>query len=268
MNTKQLEYFVSLTETLNFTKTAQKFYISQTAVTKQIKRLEQMLDTKLFIRNNHHVELTPAGSVFLTQAKIILFKIEEAAERVHLTTIGFVGVLRIGFVMGYEKTSFSDLLFQFHNKYPNISIIFVRGNEKELYDKVSNLELDIVFNTWNEKEMTSLLDKYLIKAYSLNVIVHPTHPLASRKSVRFEELTNETIFRYSEIQDIESILLMVSANMGIAILPSYCVRYLNQSQHLMIISLEDGNEYVNIMAIWNRENYNPALPKLTQIIKN
>lgn len=268
MNSKQLEYFVSLAETLNFTKTAQKFYISQTAITKQIKTLEHNLNTKLFDRNNHRVELTPAGNVFLTQAKAILHKIEEATERVHLTTVGFVGLLRIGFVKGYEKTSFSDLVFRLYDQYPNISITFFRGTEKELYNKVLNSELDIVFNILNEKEITPLMDRYLIKRYSLNVVVHPTHPLATRKSLLLKELAGENIFKYNEFADIESILLMVSANMGIAILPSYCVRYLNQSQHLMIISLEDMSEYVNIAAIWSKENLNPALPRLTDIIKS
>lgn len=268
MNTRQLEYFVSLAETLNFTKTAQKFYISQTAVTKQIKALENNLDTKLFDRNNHRVELTPAGNVFLTQAKAILYKIEEATERVHLTTVGFVGLLRIGFVKGYEKTSFSDLIFKLYNQYPNISITFFRGTEKELYNKVLASELDIAFNTFNDKEITPLIDKYLIKRYFLNVVVHPTHPLAVKKSVSLKELAGENIFNYNDFDDIESILLMVSANMGIAILPSYCIRYLNQSQHIMILSLEDQNEYVDIAAIWSKENSNSALPRIIQIIND
>ena len=50
MNIKQLEYFVDLSETLNFTKTAQNFYISQTAITKQIQCLEKDLEIPLFIR--------------------------------------------------------------------------------------------------------------------------------------------------------------------------------------------------------------------------
>lgn len=268
MNTRQLEYFVSLAEMLNFTKTAQKFYISQTAITKQIKALEDNLDTKLFNRNNHNVELTPAGSVFLSQAKIILHNIEEAKERVHLTTIGFVGLLNIGFVQGYEKTSFSDLIFKLYDKYPNISVMFFRGTEKELYEKVLNSELDIAFTVYNEKEMTALLDRYLIKSYSLRVVVYPTHQLATRKSVLLEELDGENIFKCSEFHDVESILLMVSANMGIAILPSYCVRYLNQSQHLIILYLDDKSKHVDIAAIWNKENLNPALPRLTQIIES
>ena len=267
MNTRQLEYFVSLAETLSFTKTAQKFYISQTAVTNQIKALENNLDTKLFDRNKHSVKLTPAGNVFFIQAKIILQKIEEASERVHLATVGFVGLLRIGFVKGYEKTSFSDLIYKLHNEYPNISLTFFRGTEKELYTKVSTSELDIAFNIINEKEINASLNSYPIKRYTLNIIVHPTHHLATRKSVTLEELTGETIFNYNEFDDIESILLMASANMGVAILPSYCVRYLNQSQHLMMIPLEDDNAYIDISAICSKENNNPALSRLIQIIE-
>ena len=60
-------------------------------------------------------------------------------------------------------------------------------------------------------------------------------------------------------RDFESILLMVSANMGIAILPSYVVRYLNHSRHLIMIPFEDENEAVEIIAAWNKENTNPTL---------
>ncbi|MCR3761561.1 LysR family transcriptional regulator [Clostridium felsineum] len=267
MNIRQLEYFVTLSETLSFTKTAQKFFISQTAITKQIKLLESTLDTKLFNRDKHYVELTPAGSVFLVEAKAILRKIEEATERVHLTTIGFVGLLRIGFIKGYEKTCFTDLIFKIYNKYPNISIDFFRGTEEELYDKVLNSELDIIFNNFKKESMEVGLEKKLVGKYPLKVVVHPTHILATKKSVCFEELRGETIFKYSDGEDMEVILLMVSANMGVAIMPSYCVRYLNQSQHIMIIELKDSDAYVNIGAIWNKKNNNPALLRMLKIIE-
>ena len=69
MNLKQLEYFVSVGETLNFTKAAKKCFISQTAMTQQIRALEQGIGALLFIRDKHHVELTPAGRVFMNEAK-------------------------------------------------------------------------------------------------------------------------------------------------------------------------------------------------------
>lgn len=72
MNTKQLEYFISVAENLSFTKTAEKFYISQTAVTQQIKALEEQINVTLFTRSKRHVELTPAGKVFLSEARTII----------------------------------------------------------------------------------------------------------------------------------------------------------------------------------------------------
>lgn len=72
MNIKQLEYFVDLSETLNFTKTAQNFYISQTAITKQIQCLEKDLGISLFKRSKKSVELTNEGIIYLPYAKKIL----------------------------------------------------------------------------------------------------------------------------------------------------------------------------------------------------
>ncbi len=72
MNIKQLEYFVDLSQTLNFTKTAQNFYISQTAITKQIQCLEKDLGISLFKRSKKSVELTNEGIIYLPYAKKIL----------------------------------------------------------------------------------------------------------------------------------------------------------------------------------------------------
>ena len=69
MNIKQLEYFVDLSQTLNFTKTAQNFYISQTAITKQIQCLEKDLGIPLFIRSKKSVELTNEGNLYLPYAR-------------------------------------------------------------------------------------------------------------------------------------------------------------------------------------------------------
>ena len=72
MQLRQLEYFIAVAEHLNFTKAAQQFYISQTAVTLQIKALEEELGVTLFHRSNRKVELTPAGKTFLEDANAIL----------------------------------------------------------------------------------------------------------------------------------------------------------------------------------------------------
>ncbi len=286
MNLKQLEYFVAVAETLNFTKAARKFYISQTAITKQIMALEDRLGAKLFIRSKHRVELTPAGFVFLQEAKAILNRAGEAVERVHLAAGGIAGSLNIGFVKGYEKTSFSNLILDFHKDYPHVFMSFTRNNAEELYRAAESRDLDIVFTIANGLGTHEELERRTVRRYPLVAVVYPGHPLADRPSLRLEELQHEQLLlmdaSYRETggrgagikdflanqsmpmiiqqsRDAESILLMVSADMGVALLPSYTMKYLNQSRHLRIIPLEDGVEMVEIAAVWNKSNPNPAL---------
>ena len=94
MQIRQLEYFVAVSEHLNFTKAAKQFYISQTAVTQQIKALEQELGAELFIRNNRHVELTPAGKTFLEDARAIIKRTQDAMIRARQADTVFTGNLR------------------------------------------------------------------------------------------------------------------------------------------------------------------------------
>ena len=76
MNRNQLRYFVAAAESRSFTKAADQFFISQTAVTQQIRLLEESLGCELFDRSTRPVRLTPAGQVFLLEARAILERSE------------------------------------------------------------------------------------------------------------------------------------------------------------------------------------------------
>lgn len=88
MNRNQLRYFVSAAEHRSFTKAAEQYYISQTAVTQQIQQLEQTLGCELFDRSTRPVSLTSAGKSFLLDAKAILERMSRAQERVHDAATG------------------------------------------------------------------------------------------------------------------------------------------------------------------------------------
>ena len=83
MNRNQLKYFVAAAESRSFTKAAEQFYISQTAITQQIRLLEETLGCPLFDRSTRPVSLTSAGTIFLREAKGILERMSRAQERVH-----------------------------------------------------------------------------------------------------------------------------------------------------------------------------------------
>lgn len=248
MHIRQLEYFLAVSEQLNFTKAAKQFYISQTAVTLQIKSLEEELGVKLFNRTNRHVELTPAGKTFQEDARAILRRTRDAMERARRADTVFTGHLKIGFVKGYEKTNLSDLLADFHAKYPNISLSFTRENVSELYDGILNGSLDVIFNLRYSMDDLEHMDFVVIRHYPLLAVMPASHPFAHRTAIRWSELKGYPLVdikqnnsRYGEsatisnafinagflpnIQytsdDIETSLLAIAAGLGYALLPGY-----------------------------------------------
>ena len=101
MNTNQLRYFVAAAECRSFTKAADQFYITQTAITQQIHALEDSLGVPLFDRTSRPITLTPAGSAFLNDARSILDRIDQAVNRIQEVSTGMVGTLRIGYTKGF-----------------------------------------------------------------------------------------------------------------------------------------------------------------------
>ena len=126
MNRNQLKYFVAAAESRSFTKAAEQSYISQTAITQQIRLLEEALGCPLFDRSTRPVSLTPAGTIFLREAKGILERMSRAQERVHDASTGLSGTLRVGYVRGYERSDLSAHIRQFHQQNGNVLITFYR----------------------------------------------------------------------------------------------------------------------------------------------
>lgn len=288
MQIRQLEYFVAVSEHLNFTKAAKQFYISQTAVTLQIKALEEELGVKLFNRTNRKVELTPAGKTFLDDAQAILRRTRDAVSRAKRADTGLTGHVNFGFVKGYEKTFLSDLLAEFHTNYPNISLSLYRDNVAELYDGIFHGDLDLIINilySFDDMEDMQEMDYILLKEYPLLAVMPISHPLAHRTSIRREELRGYPLVdikknedRYGEMKtiarsfaeagftpnvqyvsdDIETSILAVAAGLGYALLPSYITDSIAIREKITVVPIEGEERQLPIIAAWNRSNRNPA----------
>ena len=81
MNITQLRYFISVAECRSFTKAAKKNYVTQTAISQQIKALEEQLGVRLIDRTERPVGLTSAGEVFYTEAKALVQQAEDAVRK-------------------------------------------------------------------------------------------------------------------------------------------------------------------------------------------
>ena len=94
---QRLPVFLSAAEHLNFTRAAEEQCISQTAVSQQIKLLEQELGYALFVRGKRGVRLTPAGEVFYRQCRQLLIRYNDAAAQGKKIALGTAADLRIGY---------------------------------------------------------------------------------------------------------------------------------------------------------------------------
>lgn len=293
MTTNQLKYFITAAECLNFTEAGKKHFISQTAITQHIQSLEQSLNVKLFNRNKRHVELTPAGRVFLSEAKAILERTRMAIEKTEKAATGFSGSINIGYVKGYETMDFNGVLKRFYEENPNISFQLFRKDHLDLMMELKQNKIDIAFNIcYNNTDLSGCSHKFL-GTLPLYAVLYPGHPYARLSSIRRYDLRNDSFLltkfyknpsakgymipdKYADSgfipnvvgmsNDIETLLALVSAGIGITIVPESAIRYIRQAPNLVFIPLEGEHEHVDMIAVWKDENRNPVLEKFTEML--
>jgi len=289
MNINQLEYFISVAENLSFTKAAQKCFISQTAMTQQIRALEAKVGVPLFIRDKHHVELTNAGKVFLTEARVIVAKNQEAVRLARLASEGVSGELTIGYISGYGGTGFPDLLKNFHTAFPGVKIKLIRNNMSVLFDKLDHGECDVIF-TVAPFQTTGLVYKTMyIKSYPVMGVLYKGHPLDKSEHLTYQDLEGEKFIMMEPADrpkdqmeesmliferggylpnvvavegDPETLLVMIASGMGISILPEYIIRNYKNHDAFVILPMLKADmtaETLDFHVSWLSQNVNPVL---------
>jgi DNA-binding transcriptional LysR family regulator len=293
MTTNQLKYFITVAECLNFTEAGKKHFISQTAITQHIRALEDQLNTKLFIRDKRHVELTPAGEVFLIEARGILERMQIAIQKTEKAANGITGTLNIGYVKGYENTNIGDIIKDYHDQYPNIYFQLYRRSHLDLMLLLDQKKIDLAINICYGDTDNANFVHQKITSIPLYAVMYPTHPYAQLSSIRRYDLRNESFLLtrfYDESlaknyyipeqfasagfipkvvgtsSDIETLLLLVSSGIGISIMPASAIRYVKQSNNLVFIPLEGDHEYIDIVAFWKHANDNPAISTFMELL--
>lgn len=292
MDIRCLKYFVSVAKHMNFTKAAQECFISQTAMSQHISRMEEELGFKLFYRNNRRVELTPGGKVFLEEATNLLRKFDYAVFWGSVASMDYTGHLRIGFLSYTEKRFLPQLLKIFHSRNPRVEIVLVRKNLVDLYQSLRDGELDvIVCHPCEVKDIPQLVIKKYA-AHNLCLVVSNEHPLASEEIVDVQAFSNERFLVLNEEfypqmrlhletlclelgfkpnmidipQDMDSLLLMVEVGLGVTLLPPNAKH--SQNENLRFIDINSDVEINISHAIaYLSENPNPSLQVFLKIFE-
>lgn len=268
MNLRQLEYFIMVAKTKNFTKAAKELYISQTAITKQIQLLENELNAPLFNRQNKQIELNKFGQFFLIEAKRIINQVDLTKNNLTAYHQGSAGTLKLGFLKNLDPALLVNLVTIFKKHYPLVNLELYSYSNLELYQQLTNSNLDVILGIDNHQNN---YQKLLIKKYPLVVLLSKDNPLSSKKTIKLEELNNilfdvRKLDNQNKFPEFEGNLLKIACNQGCAILHSF-VKDNCYNEYLKTILLEPIIEE-EIKLIYDQNNQNPIISNLIIIIKN
>ncbi len=146
MELRHLRYFVAVAEERNFTRAAARLGIGQPPLSQQIRDLERELGVTLFLRRPQGAELTPAGIVFLSEARSVLETAQRARMNAVLAQQGQIGRLRLGYASSVALHPLvSDTIRRFRRLWPEVVLQIDEGNSRELIGRLHEDRADAVF---------------------------------------------------------------------------------------------------------------------------
>jgi DNA-binding transcriptional LysR family regulator len=202
MELRHLRYFVAVAEELHFGRAAERLFIVQPALSKQIAALEKELGLPLFVRTKRHVEITSAGAALLEDARQILAQAEGAKLRARMASSGELGVLKIGFVVPVLYDLLPRMLRAFRAAYPAVRLSVHDLHSREILDGLLSRDLHIGFSRLPVPERTELRVRPLVEEPVL-IAMPEGHPLAAKDVVPMADLADEDLILITRSQEPE-----------------------------------------------------------------
>jgi DNA-binding transcriptional LysR family regulator len=189
MADRRLQVFHAVAKQMSFTRAAEVLFMTQPAVTFQIKQLEEHFNTRLFDRGHGRISLTPAGELVLEYAERILSLAGEMDLRVAEMTGEVRGSLLVGSSMTIAEFMLPRILGEFKSAYPEVRQRLVVANSEAIQQRVSEHMLDI--GLIESPPHQTGLDVEVCSEDELQVVCNPSFPLA-----KFSEITPQQLTEY------------------------------------------------------------------------
>lgn len=213
MEIRQLQYFIGIAETGRFSEASKMLFVTQSAVSQQIKLLEEELGTQLFVRQAHSVALTESGMELLPLAKKVLRGVAECRDRISDLKGLLCGTLNIGLTFSLEPY-IRETMLAFMSQYPKVKVNAYYKSLTDLLRMLKDNEIDIMFSMMptSPHEFASSIP---IMEYRLAAVMRKTHPLASKKVLHFTDLMpHKLILPEKGLRDRNAIESFIHAETG------------------------------------------------------
>ncbi|MGZ3235559.1 MAG: LysR substrate-binding domain-containing protein [Croceibacterium sp.] len=291
MEIRQLRYFVAVAEELHFTRASARLKISPPSLTEQIQRLEAELGVRLLHRTKRAVSLTDAGANFLKEARSALLHAERAAVVARRAGRGEIGRVEIGYVSSASCTGLlTKAVAEYRLSHPLVQLVIRKIETARQLEQIAEEKLDLGFLRPPDHYPAGI-GSIVLARQPLILALPESHRLASRKIVATKELVGESfiapsfemehgIFRHTEelgrqagfvpkiverAPDFITIVTMVAAGFGIAIVPKSCDRI--QIPGIAYRNLTPQARPAELSAAFRQEERSPAVMAFIEHLK-
>lgn len=189
---------MAIAEEQSFTRAAQRCFVVQSALSRQIKSLESELGVRLFARDSRKVEVTPAGEAFVKQARLCL----QAAERAKASAAAACGEIRgsltIGVIPTVTAVDVAAVLGAFRRSYPEVGVHVRTGGSDEFLRRIAAGQLDVGVLGLAEGVTPRGVQTRELSRERLVAVLPEGHRLAGRRRLRLEDLADEPFVDFPE----------------------------------------------------------------------
>jgi len=286
---RHLRYFLAVATELHYRKAAEKLFISQPGLSKQITQLEDQLGVKLFQRTKREVNLTKSGAYLKEHVEYLEGYLETVFTRLQSIEDGKEGEIKVGFVGSAMENVIPELMVQCHKLYPNIRFELHEMSNEDQILAIQNNTIDIGFVRM-EKAPDNIIIKEILSDY-FALVLPKSHAISIDNFKRIKQLSKEKFILFSknfsssyydELMSIfedakfrpevshksvhaNTIFKLVENGLGIAICSlSLTQAYKNTNK---IIPLTNIKQRAILSVAWRKGNYYPALEKVLSLIK-
>lgn len=231
MELRQLKYFITSADTLNFTEAARQCFITQSTLSQQIKQLETELGVQLFERIGKRVFLTETGRDFLPYARQTVADADYGVQRIKDIEDLKTGRLCIGTTFGLSAL-ITDAIARFSEQYPEIHLEVMFLKQDELIEAVRERKVDFAL-TFEMMEKDDLLTEQPVKTYHLCAIVSDQNPLAQQATVSLRQLADYNICTPARGMNARRMFDSLTNKKGIELQPKLEINEIHTLLHLV-----------------------------------
>ncbi len=286
---RHLRYFTTLAEELHFGRAAARLGIAQPPLSQQIRRLEELLQTRLLERTSRRVQLTDAGRAFLGEARRVLAGVASAVAAAHRAGRGELGELKVAFAATVMFLALPAMIREFRRRFPAVQLDLREmptGPQLQAL-KAGDIDIGFVRQPRADPELTIVT----VMEEPLRIAINRSHPLARKPGLRVRDLAEEPFVTFprelapglhaqvigicrdagftprvvQESRELYTSVSLVEAGVGVSILPASVERL--GWANVRYRPIDSARATTRVAAAWRADRVRPVIEAFMGVVK-